>query len=137
MTIEDRVAKLEELILGRLVVNKEGCLEKLLLSQGNSEEQILDMQKQMINYITKDSNTDIEVFKGYLEDQWFDRSGDTDGIAVGSGNEIKYANANDFESKNPSLFQKMYEHYLRDDPYGNHWLDFSWESKARNRNEQV
>ena len=97
MSIEDRVAKLEELILGRLVVNKEGCLEKMLLSQGNSEEQILDMQKQMIDYIGRgckkhprylnlDENfmvKDIEAFKAYLENSWFDRSGDTDGIAVG------------------------------------------------------
>ena len=135
MSIEDRVAKLEELILRRLVVNKEGCLEKMLLSQGNSEEQILDMQKQMIDYIEYRGNW-ISDFKAYLENSWFDRSGDTDGIAIGSGNEIKYANADDFESKNPSLFQKMYNHWISnpDDTFGTD-SSFSWESKARNRNE--
>ena len=66
MSIEGRVAKLEKAVfnnsvIGRLVVNKEGCLEKLLLSQGYSEEQILDMQKQMIDYITEDGNKPLDI----------------------------------------------------------------------------
>ena len=66
MSIEGRVAKLEKAVfnnsvIGRLVVNKEGCLEKLLLSQGHSEEQILDMQKQMIDYITEDGNKPLDI----------------------------------------------------------------------------
>ena len=91
--------------------------------------------KKHPRYLNLDENfmvKDIEAFKAYLENSWFDRSGDTDGIAVGSGNEIKYANADDFESKNPSLFQKMYNHWISnpDDTFGTD-SSFSWESKAR------
>ena len=51
MNMEDRIKRLEDIILGKLVVNKETPLEKILLSQGLSEEKILDMQKQMIDYM--------------------------------------------------------------------------------------
>ena len=60
-TLESRVAKLEKAvfnfiesksIVGKLVVNKEGKMEKELLKNGYTEKQILDMQKGMIDFIT-------------------------------------------------------------------------------------
>ena len=66
-TLESRVAKLEKAvfnfiesksdgsvaIVGKLVVNKEGKMEKELLKNGYTEKQILDMQKGMIDFITE------------------------------------------------------------------------------------
>ena len=44
------------------------------------------------------ASENIADFKSELDTAWFDRSGDTDGIAVGRQNELKYANADDFEN---------------------------------------
>ena len=123
MTIEDRVAKLEKAIfehddgIGRLVVNKDGCMEKLLLSQGHSEEQILDMQKQMIDFITDGGKKPLGIpvtpvnqsdakteFKRWLGEQWYNR--ELDGIAVGPKNELEFESADDFETKKSKSIYK-------------------------------
>jgi len=77
------------------------------------------------------ASENIADFKSELDTAWFDRSGDTDGIAVGRQNELKYANADDFETKNPSLFERMYKHWINnpDDTFDDD-SSFSWESKA-------
>ena len=77
------------------------------------------------------ASENIADFKSELDTAWFDRSGDTDGIAVGRQNELKYANADDFEAKNPSLFERMYKHWINnpDDTFDDD-SSFSWESKA-------
>jgi len=153
-TLESRVAKLEkavfnfiesktdgsDAIVGKLVVNKEGKMEKELLKNGYTEKQILDMQKGMIDFITDGGKKPLGIpvtpvnssdakteFKSWLDEQWFNREFN-DGIAVGSQNELKYESADDFEVKNPSLFTRMYQHHLidQDDAHGNHWLGFSW-----------
>ncbi len=82
MNMEDRIKRLEDIILGKLVVNKESPLEKILLSQGLSEEKILDMQKQMIDYMkngwllenakpveSEPEKTFTEMVEGWMPDQ--------------------------------------------------------------------
>ena len=65
MTIEDRVTKLEKAVfnsvVGKLVVNKEGKMEKELLKNGYTEKQILDMQKGMINFITDGGKKPLDI----------------------------------------------------------------------------
>ena len=65
----------------------------------------------IMNYKDPKCDGNIQSFKDVLNNTWFDRSGDTDGIAVGVNNELKYVNADDFERKNPSLFTKMYNRW--------------------------
>ena len=79
-SLEDRVEKLEKAVfnfidnadprnwdsknskfIGKLVVNKEGKMEKELLKNGYTEKQILDMQVGMIDFITDGGKKPLDI----------------------------------------------------------------------------